>query len=317
MANNNGIYVWRDPQKDGTPIGSGVDVDALISFCNSQGTSRILYDNYGNGDDKSPDRDSKGVPSDDFFIYLNELVHNNSIKIEALFTDKRNFSNVIGYNNKILYSPWWSFHWLFPWLDQSVMAFDGIRMDYEGPEGHLPGWEPTTPDDIKYYADAKTEAADLPLNVSIGWHWGTQVEDPAIQYTHKNITKTQRAYKHILDIVDGVDIQTAWGNVPGENIDRNANVIAWRVQPIVCYANLIKKPAWVTIETFAGKKDANDPNKTDIDPMNTFHDEGEKIMKDVLALVSAKLKPLVPAGFIYHFYRRSFGSGQALWPSHP
>ena len=131
----------------------------------------------------------------------------------------------------------------------------------------------------------------IPLYASISWHWGrTDVEDPDSPILYNGVEKY--AFEHILDITDGVDIQTAWG---GSNA---VDAILFRVSPIISYVLKINKPAWITIET----SDQAPPNQT-------FGDEGfaelESTMKTLLTAL--KTQNNSPAGIIYHFYMNSFG----------
>ncbi len=138
---------------------------------------------------------------------------------------------------------------------------------------------------------ATSVTSSLPLYASISWHWGrVDVEDPdpPIEYADKQ----KFAYQHILDIVDGVDIQTAWG---GANA---VDAILFRVSPIIKYAREINKPAWITIET------------SDQAPANqTFKDDGmTRLESTTKVLLSAlKSKRNSPAGIIYHFYMNTYG----------
>ena len=131
----------------------------------------------------------------------------------------------------------------------------------------------------------------LPLHASISWHWGrNDVPNPdqPIMYNDKQ----KFAYQHILDIVDGVDIQTAWG---GANA---IDAILFRVLPIIKYAREINKPAWITIET----SDQAPPNQT-------FADEGITNLESMtnVLLAALKSKNNSPAGIIYHFYMNTYG----------
>lgn len=138
---------------------------------------------------------------------------------------------------------------------------------------------------------AESSSYSLPLYASISWHWGRDdVENPDLPIFHSNNQKP--AFQHILDITDGVDIQTAWG---GANAVES---ILFRVTPIIQYARKINKPAWITIET----SDQAPPNQT-------FADEGiskTESMIDVL-LSALKSQNNSPAGIIYHFYMNSYG----------
>ncbi len=95
-----------------------------------------------------------------------------------------------------------------------------------------------------------------------------------------------------MDVVDGVDIQTAWG---GANA---VDAILFRVSPVIKYAREINKPAWITIET------------SDQAPANqTFADEGIMSLESTtkVLLSALKSKNNSPAGIIYHFYMNTYG----------
>ena len=131
----------------------------------------------------------------------------------------------------------------------------------------------------------------IPLYASISWHWGrTDVDDPDSSIKYNDVEKY--AFEHILEITDGVDIQTAWG---GTNA---VDSILFRVSPIVEYARKINKPAWLTIET----SDQAPPNQT-------FADEGQAELESTMQTLLSALKAQnnSPAGIIYHFYMNSYG----------
>ncbi len=130
----------------------------------------------------------------------------------------------------------------------------------------------------------------IPLYASISWHWGrNDVPEPDHMIQYNNMQKF--AYQHILDIVDGVDIQTAWG---GANA---VDAILFRVIPIIKYARNLNKPAWITIET----SDRAPPNQT-------FADEGMTHLESTVNVLLSALKSqnTSPAGIIYHFYMNKY-----------
>lgn len=71
---------------------------------------------------------------------------------------------------------------------------------------------------------AKTNAAPLPVHFSLGWSWGwcsnDNKEKLIIQWSNDGINgKRKTAIKHMMDIVDSVDVQVARNN-PTEMIER-------------------------------------------------------------------------------------------------
>jgi hypothetical protein len=167
--------------------------------------------------------------------------------------------------------------------------FDGIHLDIEEfPSGNA---EPTLAKDLDVYTQAVSEAGTLPVFVSIGHHW-----DNLISYNGQ----TKQAYMHILDIVAGVDVQTA---------QDQPDVIAAITKEEVCYAQSIQKPVHITIETYDVVKYLG------LNDFNTFFEEGEIEMKRRLATldyttpgINAPCNDPRPTAFAYHFYRQSYGS---------
>ncbi len=301
---DHGIYLWRDPKRHGYPIGE-TEISKLISFAKSKRIKRILYDNWGTGRSKQDDGWSigSGRQPDNFLNSLIFKAHKEGLLIEALYTDNLRFQNVINYNQK------------------NQNKFDGIRMNYEGPWNigsfsNKKFYEPVSEGDIAYFAEAKkmanvskipsvdgmisgllpnraisTSFNLLPVYASISWHWGrsdTEIPDKPILFNGKQ----KPAYQHILDIVSGVDIQTAWG---GPNA---VDALLFRVRPIIKYARSIGKPAWITIET-SDQATAN----------QTFKDKGTAYLESTVQELLSKLasENNSPAGIIYHFYMNSYG----------
>ena len=267
------LYVWRDPapSRNGTPIDLA-EAERLADFAVAEGIATIYYDNFGCGTTVTPDcPQSAGVQDSSTLAPIIALLHGHGVEVEALYTDNTRINDVVNYNNTA----------------PADALFDGIRLDIEAfPSG---GSEPTTPSDIDVYAQAVAMAGALPVYVSISHHW-----DDSITYN----TQTKPAYKHILDIVAGVDVQTAQdGPTVIENISKEE----------VCYANSLGKPVHVTIETY------DVVTHLGLNPFNTFFEEGEAGMKSALATldyagVTDPCSNPSPTGFAYHFYRQSFGS---------
>jgi hypothetical protein len=257
-----------------------------VSFCKNRGINRILYDNWGTGSLNV----GIGRQPPDFLRRLICTSHQQGLKVEALYTDNARFNNVIAY------------HAGLPSGDQGDCGpggyrFDGIRMNFEGP-WPSGGGGPSTVADIEYFVRSRVAAGDVPLYASIGWHW-----NQGVVYNGN----MKPAYEHIIDATDGVDIQVGWAAVPGEPVGRGADEIARRAQPIVTYANRVGKPAWITIYTQVLE-----------DGRTTFAARGEAAMLAELGFVAANanLQGAAPAGFTYHFYLRSDGSGSPEWPVH-
>jgi hypothetical protein len=243
--------------------------------------------------------------------------HTKGINVEAVYTNKDHFDSALNYNNT---GTGWT---LCIGKDPDAVLpfkifnkrFDAIRMDYE-PDEFL-GVGPTTQDHIQYYKDAKDAAGSLDLFVSIGYRWNALIDG-------------RPAYEHIIDAVNGVDVQVAWGSLTADPPHhRGANVIADRIDPIAKYANdhLDLKKVWATtyvhdmvtsevVKQAADEKPA--PNAEDLKVLErqTFHAEGEEAMFYELGAVG--VSPFLSAnldGFMYHFYRHSYGGGFP-WPRH-
>jgi hypothetical protein len=107
--------------------------------------------------------------------------------VEALYTDFSRISEVVTCIRNA----------------NNAEQFDGLRINFEnGFEGETAAErrEPTTPGDIQLFADAAHLAAegDLPLHVSISFHW-----DEIVEYDGNS----KSGYQHSIDQTDGVDIQ--------------------------------------------------------------------------------------------------------------
>jgi uncharacterized repeat protein (TIGR01451 family) len=235
----------------------------------AQGIHTIYYDNFGCGTLSPPGcPDGAEVQDPSTLALIISLLHSHGLQVEALYTDNTRIADVVNYNNSVS-------------LDE---RFDGIRLNIESfPSGS----EPATSNDLDVYTQAVAAAGTLPVYVSISHHW-----DNSIFYNGQ----TKAAYQHILDIVAGVDVQTAQDKVgPIANITEDE----------VCYANSLNKRVEITIETYDVVKNLG------LSEFNTFFEEGESEMKKELAKL---VYPAVtcpdpqPTGFAYHFYRQSYGS---------
>lgn len=262
------LYVWRAPAFNGTPIGL-TEARRLADFAVAQGIHTIYYDNFGCGMPAPPGcPDGAEVQDSATLAPIISLLHSRGLKVEALYTDNTRIADVVNYNNSV--SP--------------NERFDGIRLNIESfPSGS----EPATPNDLDVYTQAVAAAGTLPVYVSISHHW-----DNGIFYNGQ----TKAAYQHILDIVAGVDVQTA---------QDQAGPIATITEDEVCYANSLNKRVEITIETYDVVKNLG------LNEFNTFFEEGEAEMKEELVKL---VYPAVtcpnpqPTGFAYHFYRQSYGS---------
>ena len=176
-GDDHGIYLWRDPRRNGYPIRES-DIKPLITFAKNKGIKRILYDNWGTGKKQNVHSDAgSGIQSRSFLENLISSAHDHDILVEALYTDNHRFSNVVEYNKN------------------NQNKFDGIRMNYEGPWNLGPSshsnkffYEPITPDDIGYFATSKSLAGNsvsLPIpiwvkNIAKWWSQGTTGNDEFI-----------------------------------------------------------------------------------------------------------------------------------------
>jgi len=331
------LYVWRDPapDKDGTPVDLA-EAQRLAEFAVSEGIRTIYYDNWGNGPKDPDDADYiEGAEAQDAATLapIIDLLHSYGLRVEALYSDaNRIFFDpddpespdydpavhdryAVNYNN----------------LVEPEARFDAIRLDVEAssfPGERWPGeaHKPTKPVDLDVYAYAVEQARGLPVYVSIGYDW-----DTIIDYGGE-----QAAYRHIVDIVAGVDVQTAQDGLPhGETFDDlngnglfdpdepfkdlddddefdpdgfpgDAGVIERLTQEEVAYANSRGKPVHVTVETYDVVGNFPLP---EFQVFSTFFDNGEAAMKEKLATLDyTPLGVADPTGFAYHFYGQSFGS---------
>ncbi|MGB4979574.1 MAG: Ig-like domain-containing protein, partial [Anaerolineae bacterium] len=262
------IYVWRAQATHGTPIDLA-EAGRLADFAVAEGIQTIYYDNWGCGAPSPTCAVSAGIQDAATLAPIITLFHGHGLRVEALYTDNTRIANVVSYNNSA----------------PTDARFDGLRLDIESFPGG--GFGPTTAADLDVYVQAVASAGFLPVYVSISPYWNT-----AIAYN----SQTKPAYKHILDIVAGVDVQTA---------QDTASAIKSITQDEVCYANALGKQIHVTIETF------DVVTYLGLNPWNTFFDQGEAAMHAVLATVNYAGAPCgnpLPAGYAYHFYRQSLGS---------
>ena len=284
------IYVWRDPApgRNGTPIDLA-EAQKLADFAVAEGIRTIYYDNFGCGALSSPGCPEGAETQDASTLApIISLLHSHSLKVEALYTDNTRIPGLVNYNNSVA----------------AGARFDAIRLDIEAfPSGAS---EPATSGDIDVYANAVANAGALPVYVSIGHHWDNLIAYPLPADPQKE------AYKHILDIVAGVDVQTAQDN---SGTGPDARAIERITKEEVCYANSLGKRVNITIETY------DVVTNLGLNDFNTFFDEGEAAMKNTLASldwtapeVGAPCANPQPAGFAYHFYRHSFGTAYFARP---
>ena len=114
------------------------------------------------------------------------------------------------------------------------------------------------------------------------------------------ICSTKPAYQQILDLVNSVDVQTAF---------ETSSEIQYRAMDEVSYAAQLNKPAFLTLETqdvtgIAGMSERN-----------TFYEEGEAAMWGELANVY--FGTTTQPGAMVHYYRHAYNSGIVGWPVHP
>ena len=316
---NHGLYVWRDPSRAGYPI-TETELNPLISFAQQHGIKQILYDNWGTGLSQENNSNwllGSGIQPD---CFLNELIseaHDKYIRVEALYTDHVRFQNVTTYNSNNQNR-----------FDAIRMNYEGPWN--LGNDPNLGGVEPVSDEDMRYFVTAKSKTrgsvpewlknnarwwADglisdydylagiqflldvgiigmgLPLFASISWHWGSlNADEPDQPITFNGNQKF--SYQHILDIVDGVDIQTIWsGNDAEIEIPR-------RTKPIIEYARSLGKPVWITLET-SDRESGN----------NTFNGQTINDIENIGQRILERLGDdnCMPAGIIYHFYMNSYG----------
>ena len=316
---NHGMYIWRDPNLAGHPI-IETDLDDLISFAQQHGVERILYDNWGTGLSQENDSDwslGTGRQPDWFLNDFISKAHDKCIKVEALYTDHLRFQNVLDYNlanqNKfdairMNYEEEWNLGGDPNLRDTEPVSADDIRYFETAKNktrGSVPGWlrnnarwwaDGQISDDdylagIQYLLDVGIIGMGLPLFASISWHWGRPDTDPLDQPIMYDGNE-RFAYEHILDIVDGVDIQTAWAG------DDAGTVIPERTKPIIEYARSLDKPAWITLET-SDRLSGN----------GTFNGQTIQNIENMAQNILENLgnDDCMPAGIIYHFYMNSYG----------
>jgi murein DD-endopeptidase MepM/ murein hydrolase activator NlpD len=302
-ANAHALYVWRDPaqNRNGTPVDLPEDSDEaqkLADFAVTEGIRTIYYDNFGCGALSPPDCPAGAEQQDSSTLApIVALLHAHGLRVEALYTDNTRLADLVAYNNAA----------------PADARFDAVRLDIEASGGGpapFPsgGSEPTTPEDLDLYADAVSMAGTLPVYASIGHHWGSDPEDSLIPYNGS----TKKAYEHIVDIVAGIDVQTAQ-----DGLHDNPIVIEEITKEEVCYANAVGKPVHVTIETYDAVSNLNPlpPEAPEFFDYNTFFEEGEAAMTSKLATLDYTAPGVTPpcsrpqpTGFAYHFYKQSYGS---------
>jgi hypothetical protein len=254
----------------------------LTDFCLDQNISIIFYDNWGNGSLDVGSGRQDVFPNDAVLAQIISAAHAKGLLVRALYTDNTAFGHALAYNS--------SHH--------RTEQFDGIHMDYE------PSAEPSDSCGIGYYQASKTRAGDLPLSVSISHHWNTTVVYGG---------QTKPAYQHVLDIVDGADVQTAQ--------DCAATIVSISTDE-VCYANALGKPVLITLETYDVVQYIPGMHE-----WNTYFEEGEsgdptapctqRGMKDDLHNIGYPACLAGASGFAFHFYKNSYGKGTPGWSTHP
>ena len=65
-GDDHGIYLWRDPRRNGYPIRES-DIKPLITFAKNKGIKRILYDNWGTGKNQNVHSDAGQAAGEHFF----------------------------------------------------------------------------------------------------------------------------------------------------------------------------------------------------------------------------------------------------------
>ena len=140
----------------------------------------------------------------------------------------------------------------------------------------------------------EADAATFPVYASISWHWGSRLgsnPDPPIEYDGVK----KQTFEHILDALDGVDIQPGVGG----NLLLPKNDIVERTSPIIEYARKNSKKVWITIET----------GQFGDESIPTLASYGipkiERMMDDVISMF--RVKNNLPSGIIYHFYKNTYG----------
>jgi hypothetical protein len=113
------------------------------------------------------------------------------------------------------------------------------------------------------------------------------------------ICSTKPAYQQILDLVNSVDVQTAF---------ETSVEIQSRAMAEVSYAAQLNKPAFLTLET----QDVT--GIAGMYPRNTFYEQGEAAMWGELANVD--FGTATQPGAMVHYYRHAYNSGIVGWPVH-
>ncbi|MBM81508.1 MAG: hypothetical protein CMJ78_13085 [Planctomycetaceae bacterium] len=212
-AAGDAIYVWRSPAHGGTPIDIAA-AEQLARFAQSEGISRVFYDNYGDGSqNQSSGRQTRETLADILTIF-----NDAGLQTEALYTDSGHIENVLEYNTSV----------------SEAARFSGIRLNYENSfKGTSPDErrEPTTTGDIAFYQDAVQRAGSLPVYASISFHWDEPIQIDGV---------SRPAFQHIIDVVAGIDVQTA---------QDSATVIRRLTAEECQYATTHNKTCDITIET--------------------------------------------------------------------
>lgn len=279
------LYVWpavvlptgvENPYGKNGHFGSMEAEDRLFAFAKDRGISRLIVSN-----------NFFPPEADDYVEAMTAMIHKankQGLAMEVLTTSVNRIEAL------------------------AALPSNGIRLDLEWfPMGEsVKKYEPLDPEDFNQYTLAKEAVSDpdtgKPLRAlfaSIGWHWGTQNHDGEIEYDDEFL----QAYEHILEIVDGVDIQPGWGRSVENG---GAKVIARRIRPIVEYANAISKPVWVTLSS----KEVGNKN-------TTFFDEGEEALFAVAHALQGELgDTALLTGVAIHSWLGAYGSGADGWPVH-
>ena len=253
------IYLWRT-----ATVGPAVPMTAkeaakLGSFARSQGIGTVFYDNWGNGKFGS----NVGRQTDSQLSSAIGTLHKSQLRVLALYTDTNRINDVVAYNRR----------------QSAANQFDGIHINCE--RGCWPSGsnfsEPRSTADIELVARAVQAAKGLPVTWSISHHWDNVI-------VFRGVAKP--AYQHIIDLVAGVDIQTA--------ADSGVE-IQTRVADEVAYARAKGKSFFVTVET-SGSADRS----------QSFYDEGIGPMRRELQKIRFAGVGSVP--FAYHHYKAYFGS---------
>jgi len=167
-------------------------------------------------------------------------------------------------------------------------------------------------DHLDKLTEIKTRAAPLPFHFSVGWWWGSSDKCGDITYANR----TQSLTKHIIDIIDSLDIQVAT-NVASMMVNRAADAT---------YAIAKGKRAWVLAYTSAGK------GATSLNCYTGFYDSGGKCtgssllrcqqivdgnkrcsqsgMRSELSTATKSMPGLLPG---IHAYHNAYQSGLPGW----